>query len=563
MPKIIEVPGQGPVEFPDSMSDDQIVAAIKGVSTTAAPRERGVIDTIGDKARIFNDYLTMGLWDKAVAAGRAALSPDLDYETAKQQERAATEAAKEEAGPLQRGTIAVGAAAPQLLIGGPVSLAAKGASLMARPGPGGAVTQAAMNRLATANMLNRAANPTTTLGKTALGIVEGGALGAAEGVFRDEDVGTNAAIGSAIGGAIPLVGGAIGRVVSPVKSNLNAEQQRLLQEAKDRGITLTPAQQTGSRFLNYAESMMQDMPGGAMSPRTGQQQQMNRMMLETGNVADQPLATTEVINKGFEDISQKFSDAVSGQRIKFDQPMRSDVAKTVADYSNRLDENVRPMFLRQANALLKGVREVDGTFAQNVRSDLAKLERDNASNPALASALGKLREAVDDAMTRSLPGDKAKILSEARGEWKNLLRIDEVMSRGGLAQDSGNIPVAAMRGNVASKGATPELETLSRIGSVFMREPPNSGTAGRQQVANAITAASMVGGGAAGYGVGGPAGLLSGVAAPLVAPYAANVLYNNPLMRGYLSNQVGRKIEERVTPAFVRMGTQAGLGLLD
>lgn len=560
MPKIIEVPGQGPVEFPDSMSDDQIVAAIKGVSAPAAPRERGIVDTIGDKARIFNDYLTMGLWDKAVAAGRAALSPDLDYETAKQQERAATEAAKEEAGPLQRGTIAVGAAAPQLLIGGPVGLAAKGASLMARPGPGGAVTQAAMNRIAVANMLNRAANPTTTLGKAALGIVEGGALGAAEATFRDEDVGTGTAVGSAIGGAIPLVGGAIGRAISPVKSNLNAEQQRLLKEATDRGITLTPAQQTGSRFLNYAEGMMQDMPGGALSPRAGQQQQMNRLMLETADVVDQPLATTEVINKGFEDISQKFRDAVSGQRIKFDQPMRSDVARAVADYSNRLDENVRPMFLRQANALLKGVREVDGTFAQNVRSDLAKLERDYASNPPLASAFGQLREAVDDAMTRSLPGEKAAKLSEARGEWKNLLRIDETMSRGGLAQDSGNIPVAAMRGNVAKGGATPELDTLSRIGSVFLREPPNSGTPGRQQVANMLTLASGAGGGAAGYSLGGIPGAL---AAGIGAPYAANVLYNNPLMRGYLSNQVGRKIEERVTPAFVRMGTQAGLGLLD
>ena len=160
MPKIIEVPGQGPVEFPDSMSDDQIVAAIKG--TSVQPRERGVVDTIGDKARIFNDYLTMGLWDKAVAAGRAALSPDLDYETAKQQERAATEAAKGEAGTLQNVGLAVAGAVPQMMIGGPVSLAAKGASLMARPGPGGAVTQAAVNRLATANMLNRAANPTTT-----------------------------------------------------------------------------------------------------------------------------------------------------------------------------------------------------------------------------------------------------------------------------------------------------------------------------------------------------------------------------------------------------------------
>jgi hypothetical protein len=553
MAKIIEVPGQGAVEFPDSMSDDQIVAAIKGMSAPAAPqRERGIVDTIGDKARIFNDYLTLGLWDKAVGAGRAALSPDLDYETAKAQERAATERAKEEAGPLQRGTLAVGAAVPQMMVGGPVSMAAKGAANLVSRAAGPAAQPVA-------NVLASASSPSSILGKTALGIAEGATFGAAEAAARDQEILPNAGVGAAIGGAIPLAAGAIGRAISPVTSNLNAEQQRLLKEATARGITLTPAQATGNRYLNYAEGMLQDMPGGNMSPRAAQTEQMNNLMLKTAGV-DEALATPEVREAGFKAISDKFNTLLSGERVKFDQPMRGDVARIVADYTNRLDENVRPMFIRQANALLKGTREVAGDYAQNVRSDLARLEREYANNPSLASAFGGLREAVDDAMTRSLSGDKAKALSEARGEWKNLLRIDEVMSRGGAVADAGNIPVAGIRSSVATKGATPELDTLSRVGSVFMREPPNSGTPGRQQVANLISLASGAGGGAAGYSMGGVPGA---IALGVGAPYAANVLYNNPATRLWLTNQAGRRLERNVTPSFIRMGTQAGLGLLD
>lgn len=545
MPKIIEIPGQGPVEFPDSMSDDQIVAAIKGVSAPAEkPQEKSMFQKADDKVRLLADYMTFGLADRLAASQNTS---GLSYEEALAQERAHTKQVADETSTGGKIATGVAAAIPQMMIGGPVSLAAKGMSALSRSAPAAQPV---------ANMMMRASAPTSTLGKAALGIVEGGGFGALEAAARDEDVASGAGVGAATGGAIPLAFGGIGRAISPVTNTLNAEQQRLVKEAAARGITLTPAQQTGNKMLNYAESTLREMPGGGMSPRAAQTEQMNNLMLKTAGV-DDVLATPEVREQGFNAISNKFKSILSGEKVKFDQPMRSDVAKAVTEYSNRLDENVRPMFIRQADALLKGVREVGGDYAQNVRSDIARLEREYASNPSLSSAFGKLREAVDDAMTRSLPGDKSKALSEARGEWKNLLRIDEAMNRGGAAADVGNIPAAAVRSTVLKNGATPELDTLSRIGSVFMREPPNSGTQMRSYIAN--IAAGGAGGGA-GYALGGPVG---GAAGALAAPVAANAIYNNPLMRAYLTNQVGRKLERNVTPSFIRMGTQAGLGLLD
>lgn len=63
MAKIIEVPGQGPVEFPDSMTDDQIVAAIqkmpKGTDKVAAPAAPAALPPINPQANVqrFLDFL--------------------------------------------------------------------------------------------------------------------------------------------------------------------------------------------------------------------------------------------------------------------------------------------------------------------------------------------------------------------------------------------------------------------------------------------------------------------------------------------------------------------------
>lgn len=63
MPQIIDVPGHGHVEFPDGMSDDQIVAAIKANSAPAAP-ERSIPDSIARQ---------LGLTARAAISGVAAL----------------------------------------------------------------------------------------------------------------------------------------------------------------------------------------------------------------------------------------------------------------------------------------------------------------------------------------------------------------------------------------------------------------------------------------------------------------------------------------------------------
>lgn len=542
MPQIIEVPGMGRVEFPDGMDDNAIAAAIKANMPQQQPR--GMMQAIDDRARWLANFATFGYADKLAAKGDEMMGRG-KYDQNLAQERARSDAASENVSLPEKIGLGVAGAAPMMIYGGPTALAARSA-------------QAAGSAAApVAGLLARAANPSTVLGRTALGVIEGGGLGALEATGRDTDVTEGAGVGAAIGGALPLGMGAIGRAVSPVTPNLTREQARLAQEAQARGITLTPAQQTGNSVLNYTESMLRDLPGGGMSPRAAQQAAINKQMLATAGVADD-LATPPTIERGFSQLGQTFDNVLQGKTIDFGKDMKTDVAKVVAEYNNTLPSNVRQIFTSQARDLLQAAPQVDGAFANNVRSQLAKLERSYPNDERLQSALSGLREAVDEAIKRSLPAQEAAALREARGQYKNLKRIEEAMSRNTVGTEAGNIPAYGIRNAVEKRGATPEMETLSRVARTFINDPPNSGTAQRQYITNLAGGA----GGGAGFIAGGPMGAITGAAAGVATPYFANLAYNNPLMRAYLTNQAGRRLE-RIPPAVNRGATMMGLGLLD
>lgn len=365
-----------------------------------------------------------------------------------------------------------------------------------------------------------------------------------------------ALISGAVGAGLPTMALLAGRAISPITNTLTREQLRLAQEAAARGFELSPGQQTGNRFLNYIESTLRDMPGGGMSPRAGQQAQLNREALKTAGIADD-LASPDVIKQGFDDLGKQFDGILQGRQIAFDQTLKSDVARVAADYMNTLPANVSPIFKSQFEDILKASNQVNAEFANNVRSRLARIERNNKKDPELVEAVRGLREAVDDAIERSLPAADADKLREIRSQYRNLSRIDDALETGSVNAEAGNIPAYALRNAVRRSGATDELDMVSRIGRTFINDPPNSGTQMRQYVSNLATLGTSGAGGGIGYSVGGPLGAAAGA---IGAPILANAAYNNPLMRAYLTNQYGRAFER--LPGAVSNAAGFGAGLL-
>jgi hypothetical protein len=298
-----------------------------------------------------------------------------------------------------------------------------------------------------------------------------------------------------------------------------------------------------------------------MSPRIQQQEQLQRLVLQEAGIPGN-FATADALETGFRSTGRQFDEILRGKNVELGNEFTNKVVSALDRYTNRLDANVQPIFRSQAEGLLREAGAIDGVRAGVIRSDLARLEREYKNQPSLRSALGQLREAVDDAISASLPRTQRQDLRDAREQYKNLSRLDEIMSRAGPQAESGMIPFVQLnnlikqREGSISRGvsaASPEMRTLSQIGATFFREPPSSGTAQRSYINTLLTG---------GIGAGSfMAGGLPGLAAAVGTPMATNLIYNLPPMQRLLSQQAGRALETMTPQVGTAFGT-AGLGLL-
>jgi hypothetical protein len=309
-------------------------------------------------------------------------------------------------------------------------------------------------------------------------------------------------------------------------------------------------------MLGYTESVMRDLPGGSMSPRAAQQELFNEQVMRAGGVASKEI-TPEVLESGFKQIGSDIGGVMKGRVFDFDAQYAKEIKDIADDVAGNLGLDVKPAFKTQVKKLQSLSGQVSGEDVQKIRTDLLEQIRQKAADQTLVGGLKRLRNVLDDAAEKSLPRADAVRLKELRGQYKNLNRIEEAFDRGGALAASGGISPVALRQTVR-RGATKDLETLARGGDVFLRELPQSGTAPRQNVYNMLTGAA----GGAGLIAGGLPGLATALGSTVATPYAANVAYNNPLVRKWLENQLGRRLEQ-VSPQLTRGATMGGLSLLD
>lgn len=505
----------------------------------AAPAAQSIQQSIANRLKYINDIATMGYWDK-ISAGLRSAAGGPSYEEALKQERAQTKAAGEQLGTAEKVLYGAAGMAPLALAGGPLGIAAKTAGSVM----GGGRAAAALARMAA---------PSTTVGRVAAGAAEGAGLGALEAAGRDTDIATGAALGGAIGAGVPAAFAGAKRLISPVRAAPSAATKELIDAAEKAGITLTPAQKSGSRALTAIESQLRDLPGGGASPRIAQAEQLNRRALESAGIRGESLASTDVLGAGFDKLSAELPSLLP-RTVRISADLTKKVTQAVDDYSGDLSSNVKGILLSRANELIdKKGSIVSGNEMAKTRSALGELQRRYAAiNPQLSVALGALRRAVDEEIDRALPTDAARsALRDWRGKYQNLSRIDEVMKSAGNQSLTEQIPfkklenlIKRKRGAYATgKGvssATKDLSELAKIGSYLESTTPSSGTAQRNWVTDIITRGAGAG---AGFSLGGIVGSVIGGAA---APYAANLAYNNPLTQKYLTNQLAGRLSNKL-----------------
>lgn len=342
------------------------------------------------------------------------------------------------------------------------------------------------------------------------------------------------------------------RLVSPVRSTLNAEQSRLAGVLENEGVDLSAGQRTGSQRLQAAESTARSLPlAGENAALANQQTQYTRAVLGKAGV-NAELATPEALDAAQSTIGGTIGGATRGHQARLGDAFQRDVRNVTNEYTKGLKPDQKAVFTEYRDELVNwpgGVME--GQFYQRAREGIGKAiraENSPTGDKRLQEALIGLRDALDDAMTRSMmrAGDVRGVnaLKQARRDYANLMVIEDAAAKSGA---SGLITPSSLRSSLsASVGRRQyargfgDLNELARAGEALMKPIPDSGTARRS-----FWTSLMTGGGGVGVGgylsAGDPMAMAAGGAASLAVPGIVGRAINSRMGQSYLANQAASR----------------------
>jgi hypothetical protein len=518
----VTVPDIGVIEFPDSMSPQDIVKALQSMQGVQAPRqpktvtEKVLASPVGGVIRGLRDIpdagaqlLTRGL--EAVAPAGSSMEKFMQAERKRVEDinREAERAYQQDwrMGQMRPDEFDVGRA-----VGGvaataiPATTAVKALGLTTAPVRAGAVSGVI------GGGLQPVLEPQDSFGaQKATQVGLSGLLGAGGGYLGDKIA--NLLFGR---GAAPAVGGAgapssaqatvsatptaqvtgggvnLGAVAPESGAALTAAQKAILERGKAMGFKTTPAQETGSRSLLQMEARMESSPFTSAP--------FNTIKAENQKVLNRATAQAIGVN----------SDELSNPVLAQAQRQISDVYKKVATpdvrkvdgmtFMNNIDlvdnafEGLTTQPLK-TNVLVKQLQdlalkgEASGVQLQNLSSKIGKRAKNEMTTAMgdreLGSALFQLKEMVDDALSAGLSKAEQEAFATARNNYRNLMTIRT--ASGVVNPSSGNVSglnlASALtrkdpQGFVFGSNQTPMYEA-ARFAQAFRPIVGDSGTATR------------------------------------------------------------------------------------
>lgn len=352
-----------------------------------------------------------------------------------------------------------------------------------------------------------------------------------------------ARLGAAL--AAPMAVSGAGRVITPVRAS--PERAAMVQTLADEGVTsLTAGQRTGNKALQYAESILGDAPmagqGASRIQQEGQRQFTRAAAAradETGRLAD---AGPEALRQNYQRHDQNFRDLSARNTLHVDQQFGRDITRVAQEYIDTVG-TVRgggwnPGVQRQMQNIVETAQANGGVLPGNtyqaIRSKAGKNAKAIAGrDPDAAEAYRGIRNALDDAMERSMSPADAALWRQTRREYGAQKDLAKSVSRAGEASAEGQVVPANLRNTIAannrdaySRGQGP-FHDLARAGSAVMAPLPNSGT-GQRTAIHGLASGALASGGAAAFG---PAGLAA-AATPAVL---GRLLMSRPA-QAYLGN---------------------------
>jgi hypothetical protein len=385
-----------------------------------------------------------------------------------------------------------------------------------------------------------------------------GMVGGAVGEAADSPL-----LGNAAAMATPVGVAAAGRFISPVRSALTSEAERLAQVAMQEGIPLSAGQRTGSRFLQGVESQFGQLPLTARPQAAVNDQArvaFNRAVLQRAGI-DADRATPDVLLEA----QNRIGGTIGAIADRTTARMTPGNQRTLAQLEAEVTRNAAPEVQARALNRIQDVRSLVDQ-AGNLRGPAVR-QLDSAIGAQIRSTDGDMRaylievqNSLRNAMLAGASRADARDLAVARRQYANLVRVENAMGGAGKDAAAGNIPPAQLRAAVANgdrRGyalGRGDLNDLSRVGTQFVQPSiPDSGTAQRTMVNSLLTGGGL-GGSAALMGADPVTAVGAGLAS-LAVPRAVQSIYNTPAAQAYLTNALAQRRIPQMSG-----GTMAGIG---
>lgn len=292
--------------------------------------------------------------------------------------------------------------------------------------------------------------------------------------------------GAMAGGLAPM---AAGRAVTPMPTS--PARQRLVDILDAEGVTsLTAGQRTGNKSLQYAEDFLGNAPGagqGANAIRQEGQEQFTRAaMRRAGEGLDD--ASPEVLAQNNARLGNEFEQLSARNTLVPDNQLITDLTTAVNRYRRVPESQQARMLQGYLDDIVPHINAggMPGVEYQLMRSMLSADSKSvRQTDPYLSRALAGIRDALDNAMGRSISPADREAWATARRQYGAQKTIEKTASRAGEATAEGQLVPANLRNTVSAdnRGAYArgqgQFSELARAGAGVMAPLPNSGTAQR------------------------------------------------------------------------------------
>jgi hypothetical protein len=349
----------------------------------------------------------------------------------------------------------------------------------------------------------------------------GAGAGALSPTVEGESRLLNARNGAALGMAGQGVGNVLGRVIRPVNNSLTPAEQNLASVAARENIPLRAGQATGSRPLQLAESVMENLPLTSASQLAGkraQQEAYNRAVLaKAGIAADTANPAVLVAQKA--NVGGQLGDIAERNTLNFSAPVLpksgsyapgsvvdrlSDIVDDAGKHLPSATTGQIAGYVDQILAQVGKTGEMSGTNYQGWREPLRALAK---KGDETSRYYGQIRSTLDDAFKAQLQGADATAFRDLSRQYGNVKTIAQAMGGAGAGTKIGNISPAqleaALTQSIGKEGKAlgrGDLNELVGVGRKFVSEQlPDSFSAQRLAMQSLLTGGAPLAGGV--YGV--------------------------------------------------------------